>query len=821
MSLTAEEQAELDALRRELNPELYDVGAVEAGARGLVQGATLNFADEIAAGARAGMQALTSPDRLLGKRAGDIFSKGYELEVAKSRERDRLAREQNPYAYGTGEVAGNIASAVAVPGVQMAKGTGLLSRLGKTAAASAAEAGLQSYGADTQFDAGNIAMNAGIGGALGGVAGAAFGGPRAAAQTAIEGSKKVAGAVSDYAQGKAQKVAEFGEGLFDEAADVGDLIYGAGRESAEAARKLGVQTAENIADASKANLEKLKNYSSAMSDQFKKAATDAAGVAQEKADEAYMALTSGELDDALRPIAENYGPGVARWIAGESRKSHVNMLLDVIPKKMHNEMTLEATFDDVSHPFYRKTDEVLRDWARRNNMDLNNPSPADLERLQRWSLGDARDTAIREFESGIAKDVRKVRREDVKGAEHSDFSPLTRESEHAEAVQQLLKKYDKKEHEVGKLIDMLRVDLPKAPDGKVLESPTASRADEMIYKNIKKLDPYFEMEQPDAVKLYYRNALDKTMDIERRMAAKDGLPIPQGPKLTDAFMADNPEMVNTLRIMALEDIKSLLKAKNEFVRSTEGKHFVSASMIKPGKQISDKSVFTNSILATMLSGSLSAGAMTAGAQYAYNQIQKRPDTFIRFLNDYKSGRISLSQAAAKAADTLFQGSKEAREKLADYGITKAGLQDQFSKGFEAASGKAAAAGEAVKEGAESFAEAGKRVVAGAKETAQKIGKNAKEAASETADIVAKAGVGAAAAAGDIASDIGAGVKAVSAKIQRAIDVADKVAAFGERYGPKAASALHRSMMQKDPAYREYVERQQNEDIEKMLAKYRE
>lgn len=874
MPLTPEEIAERDALRRELYPDQYDVSALEAGARGAAQGATLGFADELSAGVRGAASALTSPDRLLGRKASDIFEKTYQQEVARARDRDRMAAEQNPWSYGAANLAGNVASSLAVPGVQLARGGSLLSRIGTTAAASGVESGVQSYGESESFNPSEIAFDAALGAGIGGVAGGVFGAPRAAAKGAVEASKKAAGAVSDYAARKGEEALTAAEELFEEAASAADDIYriGAGVASetaglgAEAAGTIGraaVETGKDTAQATKMAYDRLKGYTSQMSDRFNEKVTEAAGVAKDQAEQAYMSVVSGDLDDAMKDLADTYGKSVAEWIVGSSKKNHLNMLMDVVPKNIKNEETLGQAFHQVTHPFYRKTDTILRDWARRNNIDLNNPSKEDLQRLERWSQGDARDNAIREFESGLANDI-SLKRQQLKGLKHFEGGTMTRELRHAEAVQQQLIEYERDQIVLEDILDRLKN--PRAEDlpvpQKVMREvdalgvevkPSASQlaeraakeevegiprpptakeiADELVYRNIKKLSPYHLMDQDEAVKRFYKDALERRLDIERRIAQADGVKIPQGPKLTYDYLDKNPELVDMLRKDVIEENLAMTRAKNEFLQTPEGRNFASSSVLRPKKPIPDQNVFVNSALAGMMSGSFGVGMLAAGLQFAYNNIQKNPRDYIRLLDDYKNGRISIAKASGEAVNAFYKGTTEARDKLAKLGLSTTDLKARFARGFEEAAGKADAAKEALKDTAQTFGDVGSRAAGRLADTAvdvtQKgmlaadvIGTGAREAAGRAKEY----GTGIAGSVGSVAKNIGkdvkAGAGAVKKGIDRAVEVANKIAEFSEKYGPKAASALHRTMMEKDSAYRDYVQQKESGNIDARMRMYR-
>jgi hypothetical protein len=141
-----------DALE-ELDAAENAPGVLESAGRGLWQGVTLNFSDE-----------------LTGLVESAFTSKSYAQARDESRSANLAAQTANPWAYGAGEVAGG----VALPGVG---GAGLAAKVGLKGAKAAAgvaavEGGLQGVGAAEEGD--NIRsglVGALTGGVLGGLGG--------------------------------------------------------------------------------------------------------------------------------------------------------------------------------------------------------------------------------------------------------------------------------------------------------------------------------------------------------------------------------------------------------------------------------------------------------------------------------------------------------------------------------------------------------------------------------------------------------------------------------------------------------------------------
>lgn len=130
-------------------------GVVESFARGGANALTLGFADEIAGGLEFA-----------------FTGKSYKEARDESREAFRRAKDENPLAYGAGQVAGTVGSLL-VPGLNVAKGAGAAAVMGRAAL----QGGLQGLGdskADlTEGDAGSALADAGTGALVGGAIGGA------------------------------------------------------------------------------------------------------------------------------------------------------------------------------------------------------------------------------------------------------------------------------------------------------------------------------------------------------------------------------------------------------------------------------------------------------------------------------------------------------------------------------------------------------------------------------------------------------------------------------------------------------------------------
>jgi len=187
-------------------PPQRQVGTGEALARGVQQGATFNFGDEIAGlkaasgipetvrniasgfplvnmvaptvgAARLGYEALTG-----GNEASDAYNQAVEAD----RYANKLSQEQHPYA----TVAGNVAGAVALPVGGVMNAATLPARMGVGAAVGAGMGGLSGAGEGEGFidRTGRATTGAALGGAIGGVA-------PPLVEGAIQGARHIAGPI--------------------------------------------------------------------------------------------------------------------------------------------------------------------------------------------------------------------------------------------------------------------------------------------------------------------------------------------------------------------------------------------------------------------------------------------------------------------------------------------------------------------------------------------------------------------------------------------------------------------------------------------------
>lgn len=119
----------VDPFKAEAKPPAPDKGALNAGVRGAIQGATFNFADEARAIDEAGGAAPDEPGTPLHTIKGlykywtgdKEAEQRYNDAVARERSTDTAAKKQHPYAYGAGEVAGSLPSMAVLPELGAAK----------------------------------------------------------------------------------------------------------------------------------------------------------------------------------------------------------------------------------------------------------------------------------------------------------------------------------------------------------------------------------------------------------------------------------------------------------------------------------------------------------------------------------------------------------------------------------------------------------------------------------------------------------------------------------------------------------------------------
>lgn len=183
-----EAQTDFDWNQFEPAKQMPQPTQLESGIRGLAQGASLGFADEITGGLESAAGSL-----------GFVPDKTYEEARDESRANYLKSQQANPLTYGAGQLGGGIAT-LAVPGLNVAKGASLARTLG-TAAAQGALTGL---GDSEATDALDMAKDAGKGLLVGAGAGALGAGLSAGAGAL---SQKYGTKAADALRNKAEELA--------------------------------------------------------------------------------------------------------------------------------------------------------------------------------------------------------------------------------------------------------------------------------------------------------------------------------------------------------------------------------------------------------------------------------------------------------------------------------------------------------------------------------------------------------------------------------------------------------------------------------------
>lgn len=169
------------------------VSKLESGLRGLAQGGTMGFADELTGGAEAGMEALSSMDL-------SSLVQNYQKYRDQTRDLYKQAQEANPVTYGAGELGGGVASAL----IPMGKAAGIGAKL----AQSAALGGLASTGASEASSPEELAMDAAKGAALGaGLTGGAAGAVKGTKAAGKAAGSAISNLLDKFELGKKAKLA--------------------------------------------------------------------------------------------------------------------------------------------------------------------------------------------------------------------------------------------------------------------------------------------------------------------------------------------------------------------------------------------------------------------------------------------------------------------------------------------------------------------------------------------------------------------------------------------------------------------------------------
>lgn len=169
---------------------------LESGIRGIGQGATLGYSDELMGMIGNLYARAVRPDLFEGQSLTETYRQGRDI----AREQEAAAKEANPVSYIGGEVAGGLIPAAMMPAANLTKGAGAGGRIANAAATGAGYgAAYASGGSEADLTKGQyqqLAEDVGLGGALGGVTGGVLQGvmeaPRALGRLAGVNPQRVA-----------------------------------------------------------------------------------------------------------------------------------------------------------------------------------------------------------------------------------------------------------------------------------------------------------------------------------------------------------------------------------------------------------------------------------------------------------------------------------------------------------------------------------------------------------------------------------------------------------------------------------------------------
>lgn len=219
---------------KSFQPEAAESSTLETighAGRGALQGLTMGFADELGGAGTAVLQGVTNLLPEKARTALDLVESGagdaYTYSRDQARAADRAAKEESPWAYGAGEVAGSVLSPAskALAPLKAAKGASVAQRVGIAAGNAALQGGAMGLGSSEASGVGGNLEDAIIGGALGAGTGAALtraGAALKAAPAALRGlaerrAVKAAGAIqSDISGMRPEQIQAMGRQALDE-----------------------------------------------------------------------------------------------------------------------------------------------------------------------------------------------------------------------------------------------------------------------------------------------------------------------------------------------------------------------------------------------------------------------------------------------------------------------------------------------------------------------------------------------------------------------------------------------------------------------------
>lgn len=184
---------------------------LESAVRGGVQGATLDFADELTGGAEAVYETVAGDDK-----ARDFF-KNFQKYQKESDAKYTAAQEENPWSYGLGGVAGGLATMPFTGGLGAAKGAATAIKTGqglgkaagvglKAGALTGVISGAGASKSNLTEDPMQVIQDAGTGAALGGAIGAGLPIVGKSAKGVYDGGAAVAKGVGEVGKYAAKKI---------------------------------------------------------------------------------------------------------------------------------------------------------------------------------------------------------------------------------------------------------------------------------------------------------------------------------------------------------------------------------------------------------------------------------------------------------------------------------------------------------------------------------------------------------------------------------------------------------------------------------------
>lgn len=269
----------IDSFELEIEPP--KPSKMDSLGRGLAQGASLGFADEIAGGAEA----------LLNKAQGsdESLSELYKKRRDESRSAYSRAKEANPKSFTTGEVGGTIGTAF-IPGLGAANGAKIATIAGKAAIQGA----IQGAGSSDEENLVEVARDSARGAVLGAAAGAA-GGAIAKGVSAL--SK---GGIKKATDSASKKLSDFAE--MRAANALGATKRSLNKQGLERIKSLGREALDEGVVSPLATTEKMIDRSKLLQDRGAKAMNEVYSAIDDKGASTFNPLNvASKVDEKLSP----------------------------------------------------------------------------------------------------------------------------------------------------------------------------------------------------------------------------------------------------------------------------------------------------------------------------------------------------------------------------------------------------------------------------------------------------------------------------------------------------------------------------------------